>query len=72
MKFEIKYQWSPTTSDPSEVTSVTLMSSVVPRVGENINLLMDVDGEIVNIYMKVKTVDHVIRNIRGYILIYLG
>jgi hypothetical protein len=51
MKVEIKYYWSPITRSPNEVTSVTMMSLHVPRLGDTVGIQVEVEpGEMVEKY----------------------
>lgn len=69
---EIKYIWSAKSKDPNEVTSVTMNSDFVPRIGETVDIYVQVaKKEHVEKGGRVKDVMWYIRNKNSYVCVFI-
>jgi|APSaa5957512535_1039671.scaffolds.fasta_scaffold192742_2 hypothetical protein len=68
---QIKYFWPVRGGDPKEVCDITLEQEAVPRIGELVDIDVDIGGgEIVHKMGRVKDVTWYVRS-EGYVTVFL-
>jgi len=68
---DIKYIWQPKSNDPNEVDGVTIRSDTVPRIGDTVNISIDISkNESIEKIGVVKDVAWYLRK-KSYVCVYL-